>query len=99
MRLLNDSNFPVGAGFAMRKRTGCPWAILGKLAGIALILLVRSGTGHANTCAPATSGGTAASDWSTFCWLDFTGYNDTQARSVAGQVFTFSLNDGSALTL
>ncbi|HKW82400.1 MAG TPA: CshA/CshB family fibrillar adhesin-related protein, partial [Burkholderiaceae bacterium] len=54
---------------------------------------------HANVCRPATSGGAAASDWPSFCWLDFAGYNDTTASSAAGQNFSFTLNDGSTLTL
>jgi uncharacterized repeat protein (TIGR01451 family) len=66
---------------------------------VAVLLMLLSVTAHANTCSPATSGGAAASDWPSFCWLDFTGYNDTTARSGAGQNFSFALNDGSTLTL
>jgi len=66
---------------------------------VAALLLLFSIGAQANTCSPATSGGSAASDWSTFCWLDFAGYNDATARSVAGQNFSFTLSDGSTLTL
>jgi len=52
-----------------------------------------------NPCNASTSGGAAASDWPTFCWLDFSGYNDTTARTAAGQNFSFVLNDGSTLSL
>jgi uncharacterized repeat protein (TIGR01451 family) len=54
---------------------------------------------EAATCAPATSAGNAPSDWASFCWLDFSGYSDTQALSAAGQPFTFTLSDGSTLNL
>ena len=52
----------------------------------------------ANTCAPAAVKGTAPSDYQSYCWLDFTGYSDAQAQG-AGQLFTFSLPDGSTLSL
>ena len=58
-----------------------------------------AGQALAATCAPAASGGSASSDWPSFCWLDFTSYNDTLARSPSGQSFTFALNDGSTLSL
>lgn len=53
---------------------------------------------HAQSCAPATSQGTAPQGWETYCWLDFSAYNDATARSGAGQNFTFNLNDGSTLS-
>jgi uncharacterized repeat protein (TIGR01451 family) len=65
----------------------------------ALALFVCASASHANICRPATSGGAAASDWPSFCWMDFTGYNDTTALSAAGQNFSFTLNDGSTLSL
>lgn len=52
----------------------------------------------AQSCAPATTQGTAPSGWETYCWLDFTTYNDATARSGAGQNFSFSLSDGSTLS-
>jgi uncharacterized repeat protein (TIGR01451 family) len=63
----------------------------------ALLLYIGSGTASAATCAQASSAGTAPADWATYCWLDFSTYNDTLARSV-GQPFTFTLNDGSTLS-
>jgi uncharacterized repeat protein (TIGR01451 family) len=65
----------------------------------ALLLFVFAGASQANVCRPATAGGAAASDWPTFCWLDFAGYVDSTARSNAGQNFSFTLNDGSTLSL
>lgn len=53
---------------------------------------------NAQTCGAATSQGTAPAGWQTYCWLDFSTYNDTTARSGAGQNFSFTLSDGSVLT-
>jgi len=86
-----------GRGSARVRRARAPWARVRLLP--FLLLLAFAGTSQANVCRPATSGGAAAADWATFCWLDFTGYNDATARSNAGQNFSFTLNDGSTLTL
>jgi uncharacterized repeat protein (TIGR01451 family) len=51
----------------------------------------------AQGCAPASTQGTAPPGWETYCWLDFTTYNDATARSVAGQNFSITLSDGSIL--
>jgi uncharacterized repeat protein (TIGR01451 family) len=65
----------------------------------ALILLSFCAFGAgANTCGPAAVKGTAPSDYQSYCWLDFTGYSDAQAQG-AGQLFNFSLPDGSTLSL
>lgn len=61
------------------------------------MLLVTS-PAFAAVCAPATSGGTAPSSWPTYCWLDFSSYNDATAQSAGGQNFTINLTDGSVLT-
>ena len=53
----------------------------------------------AQSCAPATSQGTAPAGWETYCWLDFSTYSDAIARSGAGQNMTFTLTDGSILSL
>ena len=53
---------------------------------------------QASTCAPAATRGTAPSDYQTYCWLDFTGYNDALAQA-GGQPFIFTLPDGSTLSL
>lgn len=91
---------PFGTGTAApgTRRAGSSAAGVRELL-VAVLLFVCATTSHANVCRPAASGGAAASDWPTFCWLDFTGYNDTTARSAAGQNFSFTLNDGSTLSL
>ncbi len=53
----------------------------------------------AATCGAATSQGTAPAGWQTYCWLDFSTYNDTTARTAGGQNFSFTLTDGSTLSL
>lgn len=52
----------------------------------------------AANCAPAKSGGNAPADWQTYCWIDFSTYNDTTAHTPAGQNFSLTLVDGSILT-
>lgn len=70
------------------------------IAGLLLFSLSRAAEAQVNNdCYAATAGGSAASDWSTFCWLDFTGFNLNTARTGNGQSFTFILNDGSRLSL
>ncbi len=61
--------------------------------------LLGGGTAQANTCSSAATQGTAPAEWQTYCWLDFAGYNDATAKSIAGQPFSFTLTDGSTLTL
>ncbi len=67
----------------------------------ALGLLVNAafpGGAQAASCAPATGQGTAPADFRTYCWLDFSTYNNTTATSGAGQNFTFNLPDGTTVT-
>ncbi len=52
----------------------------------------------AATCSIATAQGAAPASWQTYCWFDFSTYNDATARSSGGQNFSFSLTDGSTLT-
>lgn len=66
---------------------------------LALAALFFCAPAFANICSPATTQGTAPPEWQTYCWLDFTGYNDVTAKSPAGQPFSFTLTDGSTLTL
>src|SRR5579862_4319070 len=63
-----------------------------------LLLGACSFAAHANTCAPAAVKGTAPNDFQSYCWLDFTGYNDALAQG-GGQPFSFNLPDGSTLSL
>lgn len=63
-----------------------------------LLMGFGSTSAQAQSCAPATTQGTAPQGWETYCWLDFSTYNDATARSSAGQNFSFNLNDGSTLS-
>ncbi|QJB70518.1 CshA/CshB family fibrillar adhesin-related protein [Parasphingorhabdus halotolerans] len=51
----------------------------------------------AQSCSPAGAQGAAPASWQSYCWIDFTSYNDTTARSASGQNFSFPLADGSIL--
>ncbi|MFT4026685.1 MAG: CshA/CshB family fibrillar adhesin-related protein [Novosphingobium sp.] len=65
----------------------------------ALGLLALPGSASAASCYVATAqGSTGPANWQTYCWLDFTGYNDTTARSGTGQSFSYTLSDGTTLT-
>jgi len=68
---------------------------------IALIVMAwaLSTTGAmASNCYSATSQGTTGpSDWQTYCWVDFTSYNNTTATSPGGQNFSLTLQDGTVL--
>ena len=61
------------------------------------LLLGLIGTSRADTCAPATSAGSAPADWRSYCWLNLSNYNDATARSAAGQNFSYTLADGASL--
>lgn len=78
------------------------WTGVLRVAARALAVLACSFAGmtaQANTCSPAGAGGTAPADWRSYCWLDFTGFSATTANNTAGQNFSFTLGDGSTLTL
>jgi hypothetical protein len=80
-----------------RALTGFGWRAL-----YALLLAIGIGMSSgatAQTCAPATTQGTAPTGWQTYCWLDFSSYHDTTARSAGGQAMSFTLTDGSTLNL
>jgi hypothetical protein len=76
-------------------RAGC-WRALAILL-VCLVGFACCGQALAATCAPAKTGGSAPTDWPSFCWFDFSTYSDTLARSAGGQSFSFTLNDGSIL--
>ena len=59
--------------------------------------IIVAAPARAQSCAAATTQGTAPDGWQTYCWLNFATYNDTTARSAAGQNFVFTLTDGSTL--
>ena len=51
------------------------------------------------TCGAATGqGADGPSDYSTYCWIDFTNFNGTTASSPGGQAFTITLTGGSTLS-
>ncbi|HEY1774411.1 MAG TPA: CshA/CshB family fibrillar adhesin-related protein [Gammaproteobacteria bacterium] len=51
------------------------------------------------TCGAAASQGVnGPADYPTYCWIDFTGYNNTTASSAGGQAFTITLTGGSTLS-
>ena len=53
----------------------------------------------AANCSMATSqGSTGPATWQTYCWIDFSTYNDTTARSAGGQSFSLSLQDGTVIS-
>jgi uncharacterized repeat protein (TIGR01451 family) len=66
---------------------------------LVLLLAFAVTPAHAQSCAPAATQGTAPAGWETYCWLDFSTYNDATARSGAGQNMSFTLTDGSILSL
>lgn len=51
----------------------------------------------ANCYVASAQGSTGPADYGTYCWIDFSTYNDTQARSTSGQAFSLVLQDGSTL--
>ena len=71
--------------------------MLRQFLGLVGLLLGVMGASYADTCAPAGSAGTAPADWRSYCWLNFTNYNDGLARSAGGQTFAFTLADGANL--
>jgi uncharacterized repeat protein (TIGR01451 family) len=53
----------------------------------------------ATNCYVATSQGTTGpSDWQSYCWIDFSSYNNTAASSANGQNFSLTLQDGTVLS-
>ncbi|MEP7008123.1 MAG: hypothetical protein ABI810_19245 [Sphingomonas bacterium] len=53
----------------------------------------------AASCSIATSQGTTGpAGWQTYCWIDFSTYNDTAARSGSGQNMSLSLQDGTVVS-
>jgi hypothetical protein len=58
-----------------------------------------AGRAEAAQCNLATSqGSTGPANWQTYCWLDFSSFNNTTARSAAGQNFSYNLPDGTTMT-
>ncbi|MGH8371883.1 MAG: beta strand repeat-containing protein [Gammaproteobacteria bacterium] len=76
----------------------------GRLIGWLLALLAAGWFAPASfaatgTCGPATGqGSNGPADYATYCWIDFTNYNNTQATSAAGQAFAISLPNGGSMS-
>jgi uncharacterized repeat protein (TIGR01451 family) len=68
------------------------------LAVLAACAIAGATPAAAQTCGSATTQGSAPAGWQTYCWLDFSTYNDATARSIGGQNFAFTLSDGSVLS-
>lgn len=66
---------------------------------VLMCALAWSPAAQAQNCGQATSQGSAPANWETYCWLNFANYNDTTARTAAGQNLSFTLPDGSVLSL
>ncbi|MBS0213043.1 MAG: DUF11 domain-containing protein [Proteobacteria bacterium] len=79
-------------------RRGWGGVCLSWLLALLALLVLPAPHAQAAACAPATTQGTAPNDYRTYCWLDFSGYSDTAARSGSGQNFSYSLPDGSVMT-
>jgi uncharacterized repeat protein (TIGR01451 family) len=66
---------------------------------VAMLFAFAAMPALAATCGQATSQGVSGPPaWQTYCWLDMTTYNDTTARSAAGQNFSITLSDGATVT-
>ena len=62
-----------------------------------LAFLIAPAGAFAATCGAATSAGSAAAGWDTYCWLDMSTYSDAAARG-GGQAMSFTLSDGSVFS-
>jgi hypothetical protein len=65
---------------------------------LAGVLCLIAAPAFAASCSPATSQGTAPSAWQTYCWLDFSTYDDVVARTAGGQNISYTLSDGATLS-
>ncbi|WP_420383962.1 CshA/CshB family fibrillar adhesin-related protein [Novosphingobium sp.] len=51
----------------------------------------------ANCYPPTSQGSTGPNDWQSYCWVDFSTYNNTTAMSASGQNFSLTLQDGTVM--
>ena len=81
---------------------GMKWAEFSRVLTLLLALVFAvfmANPAAASNCNVATSqGSTGPANWQTYCWLDFTDYNDTAARSAGGQSLSYTLPDGTLMT-
>ncbi|WP_295531263.1 hypothetical protein [Novosphingobium sp. Chol11] len=79
------------------KRAQIGRLVIGFLA-LVLAALMASPAAAANCNVATSQGATGPANWQTYCWLDFSGYNDTAARSSGGQAYSYTLPDGTVMT-
>ena len=75
-------------------------AIRAFIAGLLLaagVLGVSSSALAANCYIAAAQGATGPASWQTYCWIDFSTYNNTLATSAGGQNFSLTLQDGTVM--
>jgi hypothetical protein len=60
--------------------------------------LSSTGALAANCYVATAQGSTGPTDWQTYCWVDFSTYNNTTASSAGGQSFSLTLQDGTVLS-
>lgn len=86
--------------FSYGKRMVSHMHMLRRMLALLVVLcgLMWGSAAQAQNCGQATTQGTAPANWETYCWLNLTNYNDTTARSAAGQNLSFALPDGSTLS-
>ncbi|WP_156416911.1 CshA/CshB family fibrillar adhesin-related protein [Sphingopyxis sp. H050] len=72
--------------------------LLAALCALLAALCVASPAAAAPCYYATSQGSTGPADWQTYCWLDLSTYNDTTARTAAGQNFSFTLPDGTVMT-
>lgn len=80
-----------------RLKTMTRWLLC--VAGAILSMALFAAPVRAANCSVATSqGSTGPSDWQTYCWIDFSTYNDVSARSASGQAVSLTLQDGTVIS-
>ena len=68
------------------------------LLGVMVWALSTTGAFAANCYTATSQGTTGPSDWQSYCWVDFSTYNDATATSSGGQNFSLALQDGTVMS-
>jgi fimbrial isopeptide formation D2 family protein/uncharacterized repeat protein (TIGR01451 family) len=80
-------------------RGGYARVISGLLLLLAALWVTPASAATGGTCgAAASQGANGPADYATYCWFDFSGYNNTTASSAGGQAFVITLTGGSTLS-
>lgn len=75
-----------------------PWAqVVVLILGLAALVPAPVLAQTTNCSAATAQGATGPANWQTYCWINFSTYNDTTARSAGGQNFNLTLQDGTIL--